>query len=228
MNEFYPEPSGDEEAAEQDAGLGAGEFEAAAEVSPAADAPAEPAEAVQSERASLRGEIPAMKSTNASRPAERRNGAAKPEPEELLAKQQTLAFWNRMHEIVSEHAALQMAAESAATEEEATKLATLKARINRFAAKALKAIPTEGVDRSAVALSRELGDWHERSGELYDRAVSLWESAARTQGHAVLKEWESAQNQLRNEARLLGDKIAAVRDSLSRRFGEEFREIPRP
>jgi hypothetical protein len=202
---------------------------AAPEGTKAAPTSAELAHAVQIELASLRGEITALRSTNKTRqPGPSGSGSSSSANKDALTKQQTTSYWNRIHEIVSEHSALQMAAETAATEGSATKLAALKARINRFAASALRAVPTENVDKALVALSKELADWHERSGDLYDRAVSLWESAARTQGGAITKDWEFAQLQLRNEARLMGDKFAAVRDSLSRRFGEEFHEIPGP
>ena len=201
---------------------------AAPEGAKGAPTSAELAHAVQNELASLRGEISDLRTTNETRQPGTVSKVSAAENNDDLAKQQTTSYWNRIHEIVSEHSALQMAAETAATEGSATKLAALKARINRFAASALRAVPTENVDKAAVALSKELADWHERSGELYDRAVSLWESAARTQGGAITKDWEFAQLQLRNEARLMGDKFSAVRDSLSRRFGEEFREIPGP
>src|SRR5262249_32314627 len=123
---------------------------------------------------------------------------------------------------------LQRDSESAATEGNATKLAALKGRINRFAASSLRSIPTDGVDAAATSVSHELADWYDRGGDLFDNAVGVGESAPRNQSEQITKDWEFAQLQLRNEGRLLGDKLAAARDSLSRRFNAEFKDIARP
>ena len=149
--------------------------------------------------------------------------------QEALAKEQTLYYWNRIHEIVREQAAMQREAESAANEDNATKLAALKGRINRFAASALRAIPTDDVDPAAHAVSKELADW-------YDRGWRPVRSGRRRLGvggshprHARSpKTGNSPSCNLRNEGRLLGDKMAATRDSLTRRFNAEFAEIGRP
>ena len=71
--------------------------------------------------------------------------------------------------------------------------------------------------------------WYERGGDLYDKAVNIWEttsagSQARTQFN---EEWGRAELQHRNETRLLDEKASAVRSAVSRRFGEEFPEFVR-
>jgi hypothetical protein len=196
---------------------------------PAAPTSAELAQAVQTELASLRGEITALRSAHETRdPAAAGQVVTAVDAKEARIKHRTIEYWNRTQEIVHEQTALQKSAESAATEGNATKLAALKARINRFAASALRAVPVEDVDKAVVALSKELANWYDRAGDSFDKAVGIWESGTRTQGDAVTKEWEFAQMQLRNEGRLLGDKIAALRDSLSRRFNEQFAEISGP
>jgi hypothetical protein len=195
---------------------------------------AELAQAVQNELSSLRGEIVALRTAHESRQTAVTNQVANQTPgataadAEAQAKQQTIAYWNRVHEIVREQAALQQAAESAASQDGATKLAALKARINRFAASAIRAIPSEGVDRTAHGVSAELADWFERGAGVYDQAVVVWESPARRQDDPIAKEWEFAQMQIKNEGRLLGDKLAAARDALSRQFAHEFAEIAGP
>jgi hypothetical protein len=87
-------------------------------------------------------------------------------------------------------------------------------------------LPTKEVDEAAVAVGKELAHWYEQGAGLYDQVVQIWESPARGQnGPLVTKEWEHAQLQHRNEGQLLSDRVAAVRDSLTRRFGEGFSEF---
>jgi hypothetical protein len=196
-----------------------------------APTPAELAEALQGELVALRHEITALRTTRhepAAHTAPATNALTPPTAvdEEQFTKQASLDYWTRLQDIVRGEAALQRDAESAATENNATKVAALKGRIDRFAASAIRALPTVDVDTSAVALARELAQWFEDGAVLYDQAVQIWESPSRGQGSPqVTQDWEQARLQHRNEGRLLSDRVAAVRDSLTRRFGEGFAEF---
>jgi hypothetical protein len=179
---------------------------------------AELAASVQNELVALRHEITALRDTRHAQSDE----AATTNTNELV-KKAALDYWARISDIVRSQAALQLDAESAATEGNATKVAALKGRISRFSASAIRALPTTNVDPAAVALGKELATWYEAGAGLYDQAVQIWESPARGQaGQQVTQEWEQAQLQHHNEGRLLRGRVAAVRDSLTRRFGDEF------
>jgi hypothetical protein len=191
--------------------------------------PAELAQAVQQELVALRHEINALRTTRGGARVNDASTAAGDDSEidsrvdVPPAKSTTLAYWNRVHDVVRGEIALQIDAESAATTGNATKVAALKGRISRFAASAIRAIPIDGVDPTAVQISRELAHWYDQSGNLYELAVRLWESPGRGKKNlAMSKEWEHAQSQHRNEGQLMNDKIAAARDSLTRLFGEGF------
>lgn len=197
-----------------------------------APSPAELARSVKEELAALRHEINALRSThNQSARATTERSAAEDSPSAASApspqtKAASLAFWNRVQDVVNGQTALQMDAESAATNANATKVAALKGRISRFAASAIRSVPSDGVDRSAVELGHELAIWYERGGALYDGAVRIWESPARSRNNpAITQDWEHARSQHNNEGKLLNEKIAAVRASLARRFGEGFAEF---
>jgi hypothetical protein len=204
-----------------------------------ADAPRKPtsaelAESVQKELLSLHGEIAALRSKEDSPHISaidpRTTAGSEPAMSDRVsfAKRQTIAYWNRLHEVIGEQAFLQRSAESGTSGDAATKLAAMKARIHRFAARAILAIPTEDVDHLAQNLGQELADWYERAAANYEQAVMVWETPSRRADDPVAKDWEFAQIQIRNEGRLLSDKLAATRDALSRHFAHEFPDIGSP
>jgi hypothetical protein len=144
-------------------------------------------------------------------------------------KDKTLAYWLRINDIALSEAALQKDAESAANEANSARVFAIKGRISRFAAKSVEAVPDEGVDEAAAQFGRQLAVWFDHGGELYERAVQIWESPTASQGREKLNEdWRRAELQHRNEARLLNDKAIGVRSAISRRFRVEFPEFAKP
>jgi hypothetical protein len=138
-------------------------------------------------------------------------------------QERSAAYWNRLNEIALGEAALQADAEKAFDEANAAKVFAIKGRICRFAAKAVETIPDEQVDPALIQFGRQLGLWYEHGGELYERAVQIWESATNSQGREQLNEdWRRAELHHKNEARLLRDKATAVRSTVGRRFGTEL------
>lgn len=138
----------------------------------------------------------------------------------------TLAYWSQLQAVVGKQGGLQLDAEQAATSVSATKLAAIKARIGRYAADAIRALPKKDVDESAVEVAKELANWYEQGAFVLDQAVEVWESSSPgPNGSQLTKTWEQAQTQQVNEGRLLASRLAAVRDSLTRRFGEGFAPI---
>ena len=106
---------------------------------------------------SLRAEITAL------RTGERPHSTTDPampaaDPNSKLAtKEKTLAYWRRLNEIVLGEATLQQDTESASVPTNAAKVFAIKARISRFAAKAVEAVPTVAVDDAAVQVRSRTG-----------------------------------------------------------------------
>jgi hypothetical protein len=184
---------------------------------------------LREELGSLRTEITAL------RTGERPNTTTDPatataDPNSKLpTKEKTLAYWTRLNEIALGEAALQQDTESASDATNAAKVFAIKGRISRFAAKAVEAVPIVGVDDAAAQFGRALGLWYERSGELYEKAVRIWETPVGPQARADLnEEWKQGEEHHRNEAQLLRKRAAAVRGSVSRIYGVEFPEFAKP
>jgi hypothetical protein len=179
----------------------------------------------------LRNDLTALRAGEVGTPAVGASPAPERAPSTASAtvKDKTLAYWLRINEIALGEAALQADAESAADNVNAARVFAIKGRISRFAAKSVEALPSEGVDRAVVQFGRQLGDWYERGGELYERAVRIWESPTASDGREQLnQDWRRAEVQHRNEARLLHDKGVAVRSAASRQFRVEFPEFAKP
>jgi hypothetical protein len=145
------------------------------------------------------------------------------------SKEKTMAYWMRISDIALAEAALQKDAESASNAANAPRVFAIKGRISRFAAKSVEAVPAEGVDESVIRFGRQLSLWYNRGGELYERAVRIWETPTISQNREQLNEdWRSAESHHRNEARLVNEKAEAVRSAVSRHFAEEFPNFAAP
>ena len=131
---------------------------------------------LREELGSLRTEITALRTgqgqKETSDPEAPATNAAAPAP----TKEKTIAYWTRLNEIALGEADLQEEAEAAVNTDNAAKVFAIKGRISRFAAKAVEAVPTTGVDQTAVRFGRQLGLWYDHGGELYEKAVRIWES----------------------------------------------------
>jgi hypothetical protein len=144
-------------------------------------------------------------------------------------KEKTFAYWTRLNEIAMGEAALQRDAEVAFNAHNAAKVFAIKGRVSRFSAKAVEAVPTQEVDQLVIRFGRQLTLWYDRGGELYEKAVRIWETPIGQQARAQLNdEWKRSDEQHRAEARLLAEKAAAVRGSMSRIYGVEFPEFNQP
>jgi hypothetical protein len=177
----------------------------------------------------LRTEITALRSGKAPLPSSDPSTLDTDPISKLPTKERTLAYWARLSEIALGEATLQQDAEQTFNEANAAKVFAIKGRISRFSAKAVESIPTLAVDEAAVRFGRELGLWYDHAGELYEKAVRIWETPIAPQARTELNvEWKQAQQHHQNEAQLLHKKAAAVRGSISRIYGQEFPEFAKP
>ena len=177
--------------------------------------------ALRSELTSLRsGEAITLPAAAIVAPA---NENKEPAPEPTASKEKTLAYWLRVSEIALSEAALQKDAESASNAANASRVFAIKGRISRFAAKSVEALPVDGVDESVVRFGRQLASWYNHGGELYERAVRIWDTPTISQNREQLnQDWRRAESHHYNEARLVNEKAEAVRTTVSRLFGQEF------
>jgi hypothetical protein len=135
----------------------------------------------------------------------------------------TRDYWLRLSEIALRDEKLQRDADKNAGETNTAKVFAVKARVSRVTAKGVSAAPTEDVDPSVVKFGRQLSLWYDRTGELYERAVRIWETSSSPQAREqLIAEWKRDEIQHRHETRLIRDKATALRAAISRQFGEEF------
>jgi hypothetical protein len=175
------------------------------------------------ELGSLRNQITSLRSGTPGVVADAAGSGEQNSAALLPTKEKTLAYWERLNEIAMSESQLQRDAESAFNTDNAAKVFAIKGRISRFSAKAVEAVPTQEVDESVVKFGRQLGLWYDRAGELYERAVRIWETPIGQQARTQLNdEWKQADDQHRSEGQLVTEKAAAVRGSMSRIYGIKF------
>jgi hypothetical protein len=187
--------------------------------------PEQLAQHVEHELVALRQEVSGLRTSRENAPSSSGTGesATTTSDSRPTVKDASVAYWKRLNDIVRDQSALQRDSESAATEGNASQVAALKSRVCRFASSAIQAIPTDGVDPTATEFGKQLASWYDHGGELYDSAVRIWESPARSQnGSPISENWDQTKEHHHNEGRLLSERSAVVRDSLVRRFGNEF------
>jgi hypothetical protein len=182
------------------------------------------------ELGSLRNQISALRNGSPSQASDQAAGAEGGAQVEMLpTKEKTLAYWERLSEIAVGESALQRDAETSFSAANAARIFAIKGRVSRFSAKAVEAVPTQEVDEAVIKYGRQLRLWYDKGGELYEKAVRIWETPIGQQARNQLnEEWKQAEEQHRNEARLLSEKAAAVRGSMSRIYGLEFPEFDKP
>jgi hypothetical protein len=182
------------------------------------------------ELGSLRNQITSLRGGGVAGQATAAAGGGEAASAEMLpTKEKTLAYWQRLNEIAMGESQLQRDAELAFNADNAAKVFAIKGRISRFSAKAVQAVATQEVDESVVRYGRQLGLWYDRAGELYEKAVRIWETPIGQQARAQLNdEWKQSDDQHRSEGRLLNEKAAAVRGSMSRIYSTEFPVFDKP
>ena len=189
---------------------------------------------LREELGTLRLELTALRSGETTNPpvlaaAAPQGNTSEPTGVPKASKEKTLAYWTRISEIALSEAALQKDAESASNSANASRVFAIKGRISRFAAKSVEAVPSDGVDDSVVRFGRQLALWYDHGGELYERAVRIWETPTISENREQLNEdWRRAESHHNNEARLVNEKAEAVRSTVSRNFGEEFPSFAAP
>lgn len=179
---------------------------------------------VRKELSTLRDEIQDLRSNGESNAATAvENNSAS------TALETTRTYWLRLNEIALSEHNLQNDAETALDDTNAAKVFAIKARVSRFAAKSVEALPSNGVDEGVVKFGRELALWYGNADELYERAAQIWAMSASHQARANLTdEWKRDEVQHRQEARLLRERAGALKAAISRQFGEEFPEFAKP
>lgn len=184
---------------------------------------------LREELGSLRNQIAVLRTGKSDGSTAPPSGAPDETVPVLPTKERTLAYWTRLNEIALGESDLQQEAESAFSAPNAAKVFAVKARICRFAAKAVEAVPTQAVDEEAIRFGRQLGLWYTRGGELYEHAVSIWETPTGPNARTQLNdEWRQADEQHRNEAKLAKEKATTVRGMLNRIYQAQFPEFGKP
>jgi hypothetical protein len=136
----------------------------------------------------------------------------------------TLAYWNRLREIILEE---QTARTQGEVKADGDARANLYAQANAFgqAADAIGGLATAGIDPEATTLAQDLADWYERAAELSDEGTRLDQGDLTASAGPLGRRWHSAQKQQGEQLDLLTRKIVSVQGKLSARYRKTFPEL---
>jgi len=188
---------------------------------------AELAANVQKELVALREEISTLSGSHDAQPVDAPPVAETDSSTSQVnsPQQATLEYWKQLAQVIHSQYVLQLDAEAAATQGNATKVAALKGRVNRLTASSIRALASKNVDRAAANFGAELANWYESGADLYDEAVQVWGTTTGQGNPQLAKEWQQAHVQFANEGQLLRGRATTVRDALTQQFGVEFPQL---
>lgn len=141
---------------------------------------------------------------------------------EMSAGETTLAYWNRLNEIIAKEGAMR-AAPANVTAGNATGFVDARLQAGRFASGAIHNLDATGVDPGVVSLSRELIAWYDEEVSLNTRAQALLNSndiAARK--GAAGSSWRSGEERHQRTCTEINRRAAELRTRLTERYGLEF------
>ena len=140
--------------------------------------------------------------------------AAEPSPAAAIpTASATLAFWNRMNDVIERETQLRSAPLGGITSANAGSFLTARIEAAEFAVTSLRALDTSGVDARAVAVSASVASWYEQGRRVADMGRDLL-----TEG-SVKQRQGTAGQQYQTEERRHAAAVGAVNDE-----GERVRQ----
>lgn len=138
------------------------------------------------------------------------------------AGETTLAYWNRLNDVIAKEAAMR-AAPANVTAGNAAGFVDARLQAGRFASGALRELDATGVDPEVVAISRELVAWYDEEVTLNTKAQTLLKSsdiAARKGGAG--SSWRAGEERHQRTCAEINRRAAELRTRLTARYGLEF------
>jgi hypothetical protein len=136
----------------------------------------------------------------------------------------TLAYWNRLRELINEEETTRTQGEANAAGDGRAMLYA-QAKAFRQAAEAIGGMDAEGVDPEATALAEALEEWYEQAADLSDEGTRLDEGDLASSSGPLGRRWHSAKKQQSERLDLLTRKIVSVQGKLSARYRKTFPDL---
>lgn len=136
----------------------------------------------------------------------------------------TLAFWNRLREIIREEQSLRAEGERQVG---GNALAVLHVHQEAYtiAAQSIRKLPRSSVDVEATQLAEEIAAWYDQGAELALEGTQL-DTAELVQPQGPMgRRWHTAHKQHRAELDLLSRKCGTLRGKLTARYRLQFSEL---
>jgi len=192
------------------------------------------AERLRNEIAQLRGEIGAFRegSTSAANRDANRNPAAREQTTQLAgspstttnasAGAKTLAYWNRLNDIIAREASTRSAPAEGLSAANAADFLSRRTGAGRDASNAIRELDSTDIAPEATALADKLAGWYDANASAADNGGSLLNADAASRRGQPGRQYQSSERGLQESVAEINREGERVRASMTRKYGLEF------
>lgn len=134
----------------------------------------------------------------------------------------TLAFWNRVNDIIEQESAMRAAPLGQLTASNAADFVQRRTHAARFASESIRDLPVEDVDGEVVSLSRRIADWYDEEAAVAGEAQTLLglQAAVRQGGRG--DRYKSREKSHARAVERINADGERLRQRLMRKYGLDF------
>lgn len=135
----------------------------------------------------------------------------------------TLAFWNRMNDVIEREGQMRSAPLGGITSANAGSFFDARIRAATFAVDALRALDPDGVDAGAVAVAESLSQWYEQGREVAESGRNLLTRGSTEKRKGVAgQQYQTAEREHGQSVDAVNAEGERVRQQLSNEYGIDF------
>jgi hypothetical protein len=189
---------------------------------------------LQQER--LRRELVEFQRETADSPS--RGASSRPSTEEVKYRRETarhkddnregrstLAYWNGLNDVISKEAAMRSSPERGVDASNAQAFLESRISAGAFAADAIDALDTTGVDPDVVSLAHDLAKWYRDGAAVAEHGKKLLSSDPSSRRGAPGQQYQASERRHAASVDALNSRGAALRDRMASKYGLDFPEL---
>jgi hypothetical protein len=134
----------------------------------------------------------------------------------------TLAFWNRMNDVIAQEAVMRTVPSGGLTAASAGEFLNRRIAAAKFAAGALKELDRKDVDPLVAEFARTLAEWYAAGATVNEEGQRLLAQEAEARRGPAGVRWQTTYKQHEQRVEEINASGARVRDAMQKKYGLEF------